>query len=340
MIRIGLVGLGFMGQQHFSIYQNMEQVELVAVCDKDPERVRDSVPAIAGNIGDATELELDGIDRYTDFAQMIEDAQLDCVDICTPTPLHPDMTVDALQAGLHVICEKPMALSVSECDRMIAAAEASSRMLFIAQCIRFWPEYVVLADMLADGRLGRVVSARFTRHSPTPAWSSGSWLLDAELSGGAVLDLHIHDVDFILSLFGKPQGVLSRGGNLISSGPAVDHVLTTYLYDGFACNAEGGWVFPADFPFERGFQVLGEKGFLELSPAKQPELQFYPFDGEPHTPEFTPGTGYERELEYFAQCMTSGQAPTRITPQAAREAVAMVMAERESIRTGQVVSLE
>jgi predicted dehydrogenase len=339
MIRIGLVGLGFMGQQHFSIYRDMEQVEVVAVCDKEPGRVADTAPSIGGNIGDATELDLRKVERYTDFAEMLSNAQLDCVDICTPTYLHAEMTVAALEAGLHAICEKPMARNTTECDQMIAAAETASRMLFIGQCIRFWPEYEVLSKMVADGELGRIVSAKFVRQSPTPTWASDGWLMKSELSGGAVLDLHIHDVDFILSLFGKPRGVLARGANIITDGPPVDQVFAAYLYDDFACSAEGGWVMPDSFPFEMGFQVLGEKGIIDFSQAKDPMLKFYPFDGEPYTPQFTPGTGYERELAYFAECMSSGKAPTRITAKSARESVAMIAAECESIRTGQVVTI-
>lgn len=339
MIRIGLVGLGFMGQQHFGIYRGMDDVEVVSVCDKEAARVADKAQSIGGNIGAATELDLSSVASYTDFARMLESEQLDCVDICTPTYLHADMTVAALEAGLHVICEKPMALTVEQCDRMIAAAAASAGMLFIGQCIRFWPEYELLAQMVTQGTLGRIASARFVRQSPTPTWASDGWLMNTELSGGAVLDLHIHDADFILSLFGKPRGVLARGANLVSSAAPVDQVFTAYLYDEFACSAEGGWVMPDSFPFEMGYQVLGDKGILEFSLAKDPMLNFYPFEGEPYTPEFIPGTGYERELAYFGECMVSGQAPQRITAESARDSVALIMAECESIRTGQVIEL-
>jgi len=333
MVRVGLVGIGFMGQQHFGIYGGLAGAQVVAVCDKIPERVAEKAASIGGNIGDATELDLSAQARYTDFGEMIAAGGLDVVDICTPTHTHADLTCQALGAGLNVVCEKPMARTVEECDRMIAAAESAGKLLFIAQCIRFWPEYEVLAEMVASGKLGAVKAAKFTRQSPPPTWASEGWLSKVELSGGALLDLHIHDVDFILSLFGRPNGVLARAVN------GVDHVESTYLYDDIVCTAEGGWVMPGSFPFEMGYQVLGEKGLLEFTLAKDPILRFYPVEGEPFTPEYQGGTGYQNELAYFVECIEKSAAPERVTPQSARDSVQMIMAEGESIKSGGVAAV-
>lgn len=337
MVRVGLVGLGFMGQQHFQIYRDMEDVELVAVCDIIPERVGQTAPSVGGNIGEAEEIDLSEQARYLCFGEMLEKEQLDLVDICTPTHLHAQMTVEALEAGNHVVCEKPMARTVSQCDEMIAAAEKTGNMLFIAQCIRFWPEYEVLAKMVANGDLGEVKAARFIRQSPAPGWASEGWLMDPELSGGALLDLHIHDVDFILSLFGAPNALLARGMNILSEGAPVDHVDTQYIYDGFLCTAQGGWVMPDSFPFNMAFQVLGTRGLLDFSVNNDPMLRWYPFDGEPSTPDYEAGTGYENELAYFVKCVADGTPPERVTPASARESVRIVMAEADSIADREMV---
>jgi len=279
MTRIGIVGMGFMGQQHFAIYQGLENVELMAVCDQNPDKVGATAPSIGGNIGEATELDLSGVARHICLEEMLTKEKLDCVDVCTPTYLHAEMAVAALDAGCHVVCEKPMARSLQECDQMIFAAQSVGQMLFIAQCIRFWPEYEVLASMIANGDLGRIVSAKFVRLSPTPDWAKDGWILDPALSGGAMLDLHIHDVDFILSALGVPPAVYSRASNLFSKGSKLDHVVTNYLYDDFVCVAEGGWAMPGAFAFEMAFQVLGEKGVLDFSAIKDPMLTFYPAAG-------------------------------------------------------------
>jgi predicted dehydrogenase len=337
MVKVGLVGLGFMGQQHFQVYQDMENVDLVAVCDTIPERVGETAPSVGGNIGEADEIDLSEQARYVCFSEMLDSEELDLVDICTPTYLHAEMTVQALEAGNHVVCEKPMARTVSQCDEMIEAAEKTGKMLFIAQCIRFWPEYEVLAQMVEDGDLGEIKAARFVRKSPTPGWASEGWLMDEELSGGALLDLHIHDVDYIMSIFGKPNAVLARGTNIVSEGAPVDHVDTQYLYNDFVCTAQGGWVMPDSFPFDMGFEVLGSEGLLAFSVNNDPMLQWYPFDGEPETPDYEPGTGYENELAYFVECVESGTPPKRVTPQSARESVRVVMAEADSIASHESV---
>lgn len=338
-IRTGIVGMGFMGQQHFAIHQAMEEIELVAVCDKEPRRRAEHVEAVGGNIGEAQTLDLTGIARYATIEELLAHEGLDCVDICTPTYLHAEMAIKALEAGKHVICEKPMALTAADCQRMIDAAQANGKMLLIAQCIRFWPAYEKLAEMIQEGELGRLTAAKFTRLSPTPIWSQDNWLLDTALSGGAITDLHIHDVDFIAYLFGRPQKLLARGANRVSSGEKVDHVVTLYFYDDFVCVAEGGWGFPGSFPFEMAFQVLGEKGCLEFSSAKSPSITFYPATGEPLHPEIPPETGYQREFAYFVDCLLNGKQPTRVLPESAMESVRIVEAERQSIANGEPIIL-
>ena len=127
------------------------------------------------------------------------------VDVCLPTDLHAEVTVAALEAGKHVLCEKPMALTVAECDRMVAAAKASGRFLMIAHCIRFWPEYIALKEIVDSGQYGKVTSALFRRISGLPKWSE--WFPNPQRSGGAILDLHIHDV----GLYQLPAGDAATG---------------------------------------------------------------------------------------------------------------------------------
>lgn len=340
MVKIGIVGMGFIGQQHFQTWAAVEGAQVVAVADKEMDRVAAQAAPIGGNIGDAAGLDLSGVQRYTSLEDMLAAGGLDAVDICLPTHLHPAMTETAFSAGVHVICEKPMALCVDCCDQMLQAAEKANKMLFIAQCIRFWPEYEVLARMVNDGSLGRLVTLKLTRLSPSPTWSEGGWLTDPAKSGGALLDLHIHDADFILSLLGMPRAVMSRAGSLCAAGPKVDHVVTQYLYDNDAVVvAEGGWAMPPTYQFEMAYEALGEKGCLKFSTSLTPSLKFMPFEGEPYTPEFRATTGYQQELEYFAACIAANSPPTRVPAFEAREAVRLVLAERQSAETGQPVTL-
>lgn len=340
MTRLALVGLGFMGQTHFRLHQGSDRIQFVAVCDKLPERVAEQTVSLAGNIGgDPTPLDMSALQRFTSLEDLLATAEVDCVDLCTPTYLHAEQAVRCLEAGKHVICEKPMALSLEQGQRMIAAARAAGKFLFIAQCIRFWPAYEVLAQMVADGALGRIVSAKFTRLSATPVWSESNWILDPDLSGGALLDLHIHDVDFIASLWGTPPAVSTVAGNRFTVGDKVDHVSTQYLYSDFACVAEGGWAMPPGFPFQMAYQVVGEQGVLDFSTAHDPALVLFRMDGEKVLPELEPGAGYAREMEYFFSCIENNEPPTRVTPEDALESVRICLAERESALTGKPVAL-
>ncbi len=339
MIRVGIVGLGFIGQQHFGAWQEVAGAEVVAVADKEADRVAETAVALAGNIGDETTLDLSGVERYTTLGELLAAGGIDVLDICLPTFLHADATCQALEAGYHVICEKPMALNIQECDQMIGAADSAGRLLFIAQCIRFWPEYDVLKAMVGSGELGRLRSLKFTRLSPRATWSESNWIVNPELSGGALLDLHIHDVDFIIWLLGMPPAVFSVCAALQSGGPKVEHVVTQYLYDDLVCIAEGGWDLPPDYPFEMAYEVSAENGCLKFSTSLDPTLTFYPTDGEPYTPEFEPTTGYVKEMAYFCQCIENNQQPDLVMPFSAREAVRVIMAEGESINSGQIVQV-
>lgn len=341
MVRTGLIGMGFMGQQHFVLHQAMANIDLLAVADKEPSRVAAQAASVGGNLGEAQSLDLSGVARYGSLDELLGHEGIECVDICTPTHLHAAMTVQALEAGKHVICEKPMALTAEDCQRMIDAARANDRQLFIAQCIRFWPAYEYVAEMINSGGLGQITSAKFWRLSPGPTWAMDGWLQDTALSGGALTDLHIHDVDFILSTFGLPTAVSSQAANRVSCGEPVDHVFTQYFYPGgFVCTAEGGWGMPPSVPFEMAFQVLGEKGLVEFSTSKSPSLAFYPAEGEVTYPEVSEETGYQREFAYFMECLETGQAPVRVAPESARDSVAVVQAERRSATSGERVSLE
>lgn len=348
MARIGIVGMGFIGQQHFQTWADVEGAQVVAVADKEIDRVADSAAAIGGNIGDAASLDLSGVERYTSLEEMLAAGGLDAVDLCLPTFIHPQVTEAAFAGGVHVICEKPMALDVAGCDRMLGAAGKAGKMLFIAQCIRFWPEYEVLASMIRGGGccgcggagLGRLVSLKLTRLSPSPFWSQGGWLNDVSKSGGALLDLHIHDADFIMSVLGMPKAVFSRAGSITPGGPKVDHVTTQYVYhDDAIVVAEGGWVMPPTYQFEMAFEALGENGCLKFSTSMDPMLNFMPFEGDPHSPERRAATGYLQELEYFNQCIDTGAPPERVPAFEARDAVRLVLAERQSAETGRMVEL-
>lgn len=332
MLKIGLVGAGFMGQMHTNVYANIPEAQLVAVADLDEAKARELAP-------DAT--------IYGTAEEMMKAESLDVVDVCLPTYLHAEYVVKAAQAGMHVLCEKPMAMTPAEADRMIEATEKAGVTFMVGHCIRFWPEYMALKDIVNKGTLGKLTSLSCIRRSPTPTWSWDGWLLNPERSGGMALDLHIHDTDYLLYLFGKPASVCSSG---VWDERGCVHIFTTYDFR-WKCSvfAEGGWDFPAAYPFSMSFSAVFERGGV----AMQPEFVVYEAGKDPVSPELPKpdiGTvegvgnisdlgGYFNEIRYFVDCLLKGEKPRIVTPRDAKDSVETLLAEMESAKTGKAVAL-
>ncbi len=339
MIRVGIVGLGFMGKMHLGCFNAADGAKVVAICDADEGRFKDTSGA-AGNVSGAEEqVDLSGIELFTDFDKMLKKTELDAVSITLPTHMHRDFTVKALEAGVSVLCEKPMALRTAECEDMISAAEKSGKILQIGHCIRFWPEYAKTKEIVESGDYGRVIAASFTRLSATPMWSWNNWLMDDAKSGGALMDLHIHDTDFVQYLFGMPRAVCCRAARGPTSG--FDHVFTQYLYDDEkVVAAEGGWVMMPAFGFEMSFNIMLEKASISYDCTRQPVLRLCPAGSEQAvTPETEEGDGYSLEIDHFIKLVDGKKVPEILTPAQSLNSLKLVLAEKLSAETGKEVSL-
>lgn len=205
-MKICMLGFGMIAGSHLKGYRKTMQAgsedKLVAVCDIRPERLE----ALQKEIAKYPDV-LGGVHAYADYNEMLEKEAPDIVDICLPTYMHRDFTVELLGRGYHVQCEKPMALTAADCDDMIRAAEKSGKVLMIGMVLRFEPLYLELKKMIDDGRYGKLKSIHFERLSDYPTWGYRNWFGDMDRSGGVALDLHIHDVDMIRFLFGEPEAV-------------------------------------------------------------------------------------------------------------------------------------
>ena len=336
VLRFGICGLGFMGRQYFAHLRNDPHARVVAVCDRDADRRAGNWADHVGNIGvtERGRVELAGIRAYAEPDALVADVDVDVVAIALPTPTHADLTVRALEAGKHVLCEKPMALTLEDCDRMLAAAERTGRTLMIAQCIRFWPQYEAIKQRVDAGRIGAVRFAALRRLASPPA-SFDNWMMDGERSGGALFDLHVHDVDFAQYVLGLPA-LLTAYGCRGASG-AIDHVVATYGYpDGRYATLEGGWIYHAPW-FEMAITVVGETGTLDWLMSRGPEVYAYHGGVEPERITVSEETGWGRELDYFVDCLREGRPVERCLPASSRANIALTLLERESIESGRVV---
>jgi len=338
-VRVGLVGLGMMGTVHFQAYGEMEGAEVVALCDIDPKRLQKDWSGTLGNLADgqAGGAGFAAATKCEDFRHLLGDPGIDVVDFCVPTHLHAAMAIEALQAGKHVFCEKPMALTSGDALRMAQAAEESGKSLMIGHVLRFWGEYLLMKEMIDTGRFGRLRSGRFWRSGGVPGWGGKSWFTDAALSGGAALDLHIHDTDTVHWLFGVPAKVTSCGSVLPDGG--VDYLWTRFHYDGEAAIvSDGGWV-AGKYPFTMGATLIFEQAAVDYHSGRSPTLTVYPAEAEPHSPDLPPANAHAEELKYFVGSVAAGTPPQRVTPAEAARSVAIVEAEIRSVKTGQTVAI-
>ncbi len=338
MLRVGIAGFGGMGSTHARAYAGLPEVQVVAAADLRSERREAFVEEYRGT-------------AYGHFQEMIGEADLDIVGIGLPTDLHSEAAVAAARAGRHVLTEKPMALSVEQCDAMIAAAKEAGTLLMVAQVLRFWPEYALIKEIADSGRLGRALSATATRVGGRPR--PPSWFADPARSGGAVLDLHIHDIDFLCHLLGRPKVVSAAGATAPSGALDICFTTLTGFPGGASAFAQTAWA-SGNVPFEYGLRVDLEGGTLALTPGKGTGVLLTTTDGavehpEVPKPEASMGEstiknindlgGYFLEVQYFVQCIVKGERPERVAPESSRQSVEVCLAAKQSVETGKAVRL-
>lgn len=306
MIRVGLIGCGFMGTMHANCYKAIPGATLVAVADIRPEKAQEIAAGTDAVI-------------YGDGKELIANADVDVIDICLPTYLHAEYALMAMDKVKYLFVEKPVTLTVAESEALLAKSAAAGCQVQVGQVIRFWDEYVALREIVKENRYGKVVNANFRRISPSPDWGWNNWLHDVALSGGAAQDLHIHDVDYVLSLFGEPKALYSVKN---TEGEGNSYINTLMQFDSFAVGVEGTWNLPASHPFQASFRVVFEKAVVENDSGK---FMLYTDAGaeeikiEKKDMVAQGGTqgnisdlgGYYNELSYFVQKAAAGEPITQ-----------------------------
>lgn len=331
MTRIGIIGMGGMGWFHASRYYQIQGAELAAIADVRPDRL-EAKNAVQINIENkAGPPDLSTVQRFAEGRQLIAEADVDIIDICLPSYLHAEYSILALEAGRHVLCEKPMALNLADADAMIEAARRSGRKLMIAQCIRFWPEFRFLKETVQAGTLGRLLDLHMFRMGGRPGgWGFNNWFLDPRKSGGALFDLHIHDVDFVNSMLGAPDEILAAGKRSAPDSPC-EVIQTIYRYTGGPqVSLYGGWS-EVQMPFRAGYEAWFERGFIRLEPDGQLTVYDNPDRLNARPADYQPGDAYFNEIEYFIRCVENNEEPAECPPESARDSLALVEKERAVI---------
>jgi predicted dehydrogenase len=299
MLKVGLVGCGGISGVHVPGWQALEDCEIVAICDVRQEMM-DKYP---------------GPRQYLSFDEMLQKEELDIVDICLPTYLHPDYAIKAMEKGINVLCEKPISLNRDDVERVYAAAEKNNVKFMVAQVLRFWPEYEKVKEFYDNKTYGKLLCGRMQRLGNTPKWSWDGWMQDEARSGYVPFDLHIHDLDWIVYTFGAPKNHTVYRNQRVEQ----DHLTVNYEFGDFYINAEACWNW-APTPFSAGFRFQFEEAVVEYNG----DMTVYQNDGqiiklgadggEAGVINLPKTNAYGEEIEYFKNCVLNDVDPEKVKP--------------------------
>jgi predicted dehydrogenase len=335
-VRMGLAGTGYIARVHARAAGKVEGVELAAVANHRPE----SMAAFAAEFGISR--------QYATVEEMLAGGSVDALVISTPNYLHAPQTIAALEAGMHVMVEKPMAMNAAEAGAMVAAGRRSGALLMVAHCWRFDQEVRWVREQVAAGRIGQVVRTKGCGVHVN--WGPSGWFTrKREAGGGAVADMGIHAIDTARFLMGDPQptSVFARIGTYYREIDVDDTGVIAITWDNGAVSiVEAGWWQPhADGP-NASTQLYGKKGtaflfpttLLTLSDTEGGKVERvdsgFPAVRENHYPQAM----YDAQMAYYVDCIGSGRTPV---PGGAEGWTNMriVDAAYESSRSGKVVEI-
>lgn len=333
MLRIGMVGIGGLGQMHLRNYLKFDDVEVVALADLDKNLREGKFADIEVNLGKPDEsVKIGAVRSYADYHEMYADDDIDVVSICLPTDLHAGAAITALEAGKNVFCEKPIAITVEQGRHMLDAAVANHKTLMIGHSLRFKADYLAVERILQSGIYGKVLAASFARCGAAPGWGSGNWFSSPKRSGGAVVDLHIHDADLCVWWWGKPADI-SAGGAFVGDSPNILHSRWRYE-NGPAVQFETSWDPTGTVPFYYGFRIIFEKAtaIFDSRTSKGIELFTETESGKNILEDMEQTHHLELEDRYFLDCVSQNRFPDRCPPAESLLALECVIEEARQLK--------
>ncbi|GGG26381.1 Gfo/Idh/MocA family protein [Paenibacillus abyssi] len=326
-MKVSIIGAGTMGMMYAHNIAKIKGVQPAGVCDVDRERAERAA-------------QLCQTSAYTSLEDLLAQEQPDVVCVCLPTHLHKDIVMTLAAKGIHIICEKPIALNLEDAREMQAACDQHGVRLFIGHVVRFFPNYRDAAQKVKDGVIGEAGVAHLKRFGSFPQGSDG-WYHDRAKSGGVIMDLMIHDIDYARAIFGEVESVYAA----ISRSDQMEYAQVTLKFKNKRiATLSGYWGYPG--PFTTEFEIAGEKGIIRFNSNETLSLnvkvQSKDQDlGErvqvPRSPMmYDP---YYYELAHFIQCIREGTTPI-VSAEDACKAVAIALAAEQSAELGKPVNME
>lgn len=328
MLNTLVIGAGTMGSTHASAYTKMEDVTLAGIVDTNLAKAQDL----------SEKLGTKAFQTYEEATERLE--RIDAVSICVPTPFHKQYVMKVADDNRHVICEKPLARSLSDARDMINKCEGKRVKLFVGHVVRLFPEYIKAKQVVNDGKIGKPAVVRTTRGGVFPI-ASNDWYSDFNSSGGLVLDMIIHDFDYLRWCFGEVERVYAKSSRT-RVFEKIEYALVTLRFEsGVIAHVEGTW---AHQGFSTKFEIAGKEGIIEYDSAKvapvvasKKKTALSEGVAVPESP--MKDSPYFKELQHFINCINMGAAPV-VSAEDAYKAMEISLASLESIETGKAVVLK
>lgn len=346
MIKVGIAGIGFMGWIHWLAYKNVPGIEVVAITSRDEKKRNGDWTDIQGNFGPPGEMvDLSNLQTFDSIEGMLESTDVDLVDICLPPSLHRDASVQVLESGRHVFCEKPLAVSLADCDAIVRAAQANERQLLVGHVLPFFPEYSFVRSAIAEQRFGKLLGGNFKRVVSDPTWLDNFY--DVDVVGGPLIDLHVHDAHLIRMLFGMPVNVDTNGR---FREDVVEYCESIFRFEDpdLVVASSSGVIKQQGRPFNHAFEIHFEKATAQFefaafadNPESMP-LKFLLEDGSVERPSIPPGSdiaGFEAEIAEVVRAIDEGSESPILGGELARDAISMCHWQSESARLRRPVTV-
>ncbi len=338
MIKVGIAGIGFMGWIHYLAYQSAADVEVVAICSRNSGKRAGDWSSIKGNFGPpAGQVDLAGVQVYETLDEMLADPNVDLVDLCSPPAAHLAGILAAAKAGKHVFCEKPLSLTLADCDQAVKACQQQQVQLFVGHVLPFFTEYLFALQAVQDERYGKLLGGSFKRVVSDPTWLTDFY--DPNVVGGPLLDLHVHDAHFIRLLFGMPTAVHSVGRK---RGQVVSYCQSVFEFGDaeYCVGASSGVIDQQGRPFNHAYEIHFEQATLQFEfaafadQAEAMPLKVLLADGSVERPELGDGDpvfAFEREVAELVSCLEAGKVSEILDATLARDAIEICQMQAEQV---------
>ena len=336
-IRIALVGCGRISRNHFEAIERIDGLELAAVCDVVADRAQ-----AAG--------ERYGVPWFETFDDLLGSARFDAVALCTPSGLHPKHGMLAASAGKHVICEKPMAISLDGADQLVSACDAAGVQLFVVKQNRLNPAIQLLKRAIDRERFGRIYLAnttvRWTR--PQEYYDQAPWRGTWEFDGGAIMNQASHYVDLIQWLVGPVESVMAKTATLARRIETEDTGVAVLRFRSGAIGVIEVTMLTYPRNLEGSITILGEKGTVKVGGTAVNRVEHWAFadyddddkliDSASTNPPTVYGFGHEG---YYRNVLAvlRGQAKAETDGRAGRKSLELILGIYESAKTGREVPI-